>query len=350
MRNSAHHPRIHWLINLPAYGHAVSIENTLALPCAARRLIEVFSPDDVRSAIAWAKEADLPLLPLGGGSNVVLPPVLEAGVLKVKDASVKVLADKRDSVLLRVGAGKNWHGLVKETLQNGYFGLENLALIPGLVGAAPVQNIGAYGKEFAEFVLAVHGVDLETAASQTLTADDCEFTYRSSVFKQRLQDRFLISAVDIRLSKTAQPNIDYPVLKTRLGEGSVSAQAVFDAVVAIRRERLPDPLQYPNAGSFFKNPIVSHQQLKILQDSEADLPVYPLARGKYKVSAAWLIERAGLRGFSCKAAAVSQQHALVLVTNGRAKQSDVIELAQHICDAVYDRFAVRLEAEPRIYD
>jgi UDP-N-acetylmuramate dehydrogenase len=332
-----------------AQGQADAIANTLALPCTARRLVTVCGAQDVLAAIAWAKETGLPLMPLGQGSNVVLPPMLEAAVLKVSDATVSLLSDTQSAVTLRVGAGKGWHELVAETLDSGFYGLENLALIPGLVGAAPVQNIGAYGREFAEFVVAVHGFDLVTGAAQTLAAAECEFGYRDSVFKQGLQDRFLITAVDIKLSRTAVISIDYPVLKSRLSHRAVSAKAVFETVVALRRERLPDPWKNPNAGSFFKNPILSAQQLLDLQSVEPKVPVYPQADGQFKVSAAWLIERAGLRGCAKGAATISDQHALVLVTDGKAKQSDVLELARHVQDVVEDQFSVALEPEPRIY-
>jgi UDP-N-acetylmuramate dehydrogenase len=212
-----------------------------------------------------------------------------------------------------------------------------------------VQNIGAYGKEFGDFVIAVHGFDLVTGISQTLSAGDCGFAYRDSVFKQELGDRFLITAVDIRLSRTAVVDIDYPVLKSRIGPHNVSAQAVLDAVVELRLERLPNPVTVPNAGSFFKNPILSAQQLLDLQSDEPTVPVYPLPNELCKVSAAWLIERAGLRGYSRGPVGMSQQHALVLVNNGSAHQSDVLELARHVQSVVQERFSVKLEPEPRIY-
>lgn len=288
-------------------------------------------------------------MPLGEGSNVVLPTSLDAAVLKVADRSVTLLTDTHDVVTLRVGAGKLWHELVVETVAGGYFGLENLALIPGLVGAAPVQNIGAYGKEFGDFVIAVHGFDLVTGMSQTLSAADCGFAYRDSVFKQELQDRFLIAAVDIKLSRTAVVDIAYPLLKARIGPQDVSAQAVLDAVVELRLERLPNPVTEPNAGSFFKNPILGAEQLLDLQSVEPTVPVYPLPNKLCKVSAAWLIERAGLRGYSLGPVGMSEQHALVLVTNGSAHQSDVLELARHVQGIVQERFSVKLEPEPRIY-
>ncbi|MDP5055178.1 MAG: UDP-N-acetylmuramate dehydrogenase [Congregibacter sp.] len=334
---------------VPAASDANALANTLALPCVARKLFWVSGPDDVLAALEWSASEGLPLMPLGEGSNVVLPTVLEAGVLKVADRSMTVLEDRGPALTLRVGAGKPWHDLVSDTLDLGYFGLENLALIPGLVGAAPVQNIGAYGVECDKFVLAVHGIDLVHGQPRTLSNAECEFAYRDSVFKSALRDRFLISAVDFRLSRTPNLNIDYPALSARVKDHAVTPRAVFDAVVALRQERLPNPSITPNAGSFFKNPLLSTGKLHDLQRIAPEVPVYPVSETQCKVSAAWLIERAGLRGYRQRGAAVSEQHALVLVTHSGAVQNDVLDLANHVQSVVRERFAVSLEAEPRIY-
>ncbi len=332
-----------------AAGLSQAVSNTLGLPCSARAVFPVVVADDVRPAMDWSQQSGLPLTPLGEGSNVVLPPVLEAGVLRVTDTSTTVIKELGDAVTLRVGAGKAWHALVKETVYQGLYGLENLALIPGFVGAAPVQNIGAYGREFEEFVVAVHGVNLQTGAAEVLSAEDCAFSYRESVFKRDLRDRFLITAVDLTLARTPAVRADYPALRSRLGTSTITPQAVFETVVAVRMERLPDPGETPNAGSFFKNPVLSEEQLRLLQAAESDVPVYPFADGQSKVSAAWLIERAGLRGYRHGAASMSETHALVLVTDGAALQRDVLELARHVQNTVQHRFAVMLEPEPRIY-
>lgn len=325
-----------------------TIANTLRLPCRARALFCIAS-GDVSDARAWAKSTGLPLLALGEGSNVVLPPVLEAGVVRVTDKSMTILRDSPRDVSLRIGAGLAWHDLVSLTVKQGLYGLENLALIPGLVGAAPVQNIGAYGREFEEFVEGVHGVDLRTGRAQTLMADECEFSYRGSVFKTRLRDQFLITAVDITLSRVPSVNASYPALQERLSDQALTPEAVFDAVVSLRTERLPNPASTPNAGSFFKNPLVSQEILNTLKRSEPDMPIYPLDNNRSKLSAAWLIDRAGLRGQVLGTAAVSKRHALVLVTTGAALQSDVLALAERVQATVRQRFGVDLEPEPRIY-
>ncbi|EAQ97904.1 UDP-N-acetylmuramate dehydrogenase [Congregibacter litoralis KT71] len=329
---------------------ATSISNSLGLSCAAQRVFRVLTPEDVLTAVAWSRKSGLPLYPLGAGSNVVLPPRLASGVIIAADSSVRILEDGENGVTLRVGAGKGWHELVADTVGEGLYGLENLALIPGLVGAAPVQNIGAYGREVDEFVVAVHGVDLVSGEIGTLLADECGFAYRDSVFKQTLRDRFFIMAVDFRLSRSPGVNVTYPALKTRMADGAMTPESVFAAVVALRRERLPDPGDAPNAGSFFKNPVLSREQLSELQALEPEVPVYPLDDERFKVSAAWLIERGGLRGYRQGPVEISAQHALVLVARGGACQSDVLHLAAHVQEVVKSRFAVQLEPEPRIYE
>lgn len=326
------------------------IANTLRLPCRAHRLVPVRDDEDVARAIAIAERERLALRALGDGSNVVLPPSLRALVLRVADDAVRVLDDSPAQVTLRVGAGKNWHALVEETLRRGWYGLENLALIPGQVGAAPVQNIGAYGRQLQDFAVAVHGSDLRTARRRSLPARDCEFAYRDSVFKGRLRDRFLIRAVDLRLSKTPDPHLAYPALRERLRSGPYPAtpRGVFDAVVAQRRERLPDPARRPNAGSFFKNPVLATARVEGLARRFPDLPRFAPHEAGAKLPAAWLIERCGLRGARQGQAMVSKTHALVVENAGGATQADVLALAERVQARVYAAFGVRLVREPRV--
>jgi UDP-N-acetylmuramate dehydrogenase len=253
--------------------------------------------------------------------------------------------------LVRVGAARNWHDFVLWSLDEGFCGLENLALIPGAVGAAPVQNIGAYGRELSEFVAGVHGFDLVSGKARTLSPAECAFAYRSSVFKTGLGDRFLITAVDFSLLSGGEPVTTYPSLADFLERGSWgrSPEAIGRAVVALRRERLPDPDQTPNAGSFFKNPIVTAAQADALRSEHPTLPVHTLGRTNAKLSAGWLIEAAGLRGFALGPVRCSPRHALVLENTGGATQGDVLALATRVRDEVLDRFGVQLEVEPRVY-
>lgn len=324
--------------------------NTLALPCEASALLTFGDDDALLDALVWCEKAQLRPLVLGEGSNVVLPETLRRAVLRSADQSVTVLEDRADGVQLRVGAGKNWHALVTECLAAGWYGLENLALIPGSMGAAPVQNIGAYGVELATFVAAVHGVDLSCNARQTLTPEDCAFAYRHSVFKAALNGRFIISAVDLCLSRKPETNVTYAALGERLArlQQAPTPAAVYRAVVGLRRERLPDPATEPNAGSFFKNPVLTARQAAALKSEHQGLPVYPAGQDQAKVAAAWLIEACGFKGVQRGPVGVAEEHALVLVNHGGA-QRDVLALAGEISAAVRDRFGCELEIEPVVY-
>jgi len=326
------------------------VANTLALTCEAANLVRVSSVDDARRASEAAGNQGIPLLVLGDGSNLVLPPRLNAMVLQVADESIEIVEEGAHDVLLRVGAGKNWHELVETCLKRGWFGLENLALIPGRVGAAPVQNIGAYGRELDAFVVAVHGYDCADDAERSLDAEACEFAYRESIFKNHLRDRFVILAVDFRLSKSPQLHCEYPALRARMDSGAYpeTPEGVFRAVVDQRRQRLPDPARQPNVGSFFKNPLVDAELATELQERYSDLPCFPQSDARVKLSAAWLIDRCGLRGESLGGAMVSEQHALVLENRANATQADVLALAKRIKECVLDTFSVELQEEPRI--
>jgi UDP-N-acetylmuramate dehydrogenase len=324
--------------------------NTLRLPCTADALWEFDSDRDLPPIIDWCRDAGLVPLPLGEGSNVLLPPMLRAAVLRSRDHGVQVLEDG-DRPKVRVGAGKNWHQLVKEMLDAGFHGLENLALIPGATGAAPVQNIGAYGLEISQHVLAVHGVDLRTQSLHSLSGADCGFAYRDSRFKGELAGRFVITAVDLQLSRDSQPVTHYPALAERLAQhaGPVTPAAVFEAVVSLRRERLPDPQSTPNVGSFFKNPIVANTEAEKLRERFPALPVYPLDASRAKLSAAWMIDHCGFKGVQRGSAAVSPDHALVLINRGGDREN-LLALAREIADRVFKTFGCRLALEPSVIE
>lgn len=326
------------------------LANTLGLPCRAHAVVSVTAQTSVAELCARAAARHRSVLPLGAGSNVVLPPVLNALVLRAADDRIEVLEEGEAFTVLRIGAAHGWHELVLWSVARGLCGLENLALIPGTVGAAPVQNIGAYGRELAEFVVAVHGVELASGRARTLGTDECRFAYRDSLFKGELRNRFLITAVDLRLARGAEPVIRYPALAARMEEGAypTTAQGVCDAVIALRRERLPDPATTPNAGSFFKNPLLSAQAASRLAQQCPDLPLHPAAGGRSKASAAWLIDHAGLRGRQVGGMRVAKRHALVIENAGGGRYEDVCELARLVRGEVRARFGVVLEPEPLI--
>ncbi len=326
--------------------------NTLALPATAAALAVAHSIDELQEARRWAAERGLPVLPLGSGSNVVLSGNLEALVVCQATAGKELLRHDKDSVLLAVAAGEAWHGLVGWCLERGYFGLENLALIPGTVGAAPIQNIGAYGVELHHFVDAVHGLDLASGEARVFSPGQCEFAYRNSVFKHRLRDSLLITRVDLRLSRRPDVTVDYPALAGYLDRhrcANPTPADVFDAVVSLRRSKLPDPDIEPNVGSFFKNPVVPAARAQELAECFSGMPVYPHDTGTAKLPAGWLIERCGWKGYREGAVGVHPGHALVLVNYGGGDGPAVLALAHKIIQSVAERFAVTLEIEPRVY-
>ena len=325
--------------------------NTLALEGRARALLRLEHITGLEQALGWAADRQLPVVPLGEGSNIVVAGDVEALVLRLATSGIEVLEEDAEKVHLRVAAGENWHRLVEWTLRRGYFGLENLALIPGTVGAAPVQNIGAYGVELASFVRAVHSVELATGAGLSLSREACEFGYRDSVFKNRLRDKMIITSVELELSREPHLQFEYPALAAVL-EGKqrarLSAIDVFDAVVAIRRSKLPDPARVPNAGSFFKNPVVDAQRAGALAGQFPGIPQYPQADGQVKLAAAWLIDCCGWKGKQRGGFGVHPEHALVLVNLGGGSGRELLDLAADIAASVATTFGVSLEIEPRI--
>ncbi|MCL1633976.1 UDP-N-acetylmuramate dehydrogenase [Luteimonas sp. SX5] len=325
--------------------------NTFRVDARAARLIEV---DDARALPDLAATAfgDGPPMVLGGGSNLLFAADPAGTVVALAAKNVEVVADDGgDAVLIRADAGVEWHGLVMSMLRQGYRGLENLALIPGTVGAAPIQNIGAYGVEVCDRIHAVEVYE-HGAGMARLGRDDCRFAYRDSVFK-REPDRYIVTAVEFSLSRSTAPHVEYAGIRDELAamgvEHAPDAAQVAEAVIRLRRRKLPDPAAIGNAGSFFKNPIVPRAQAEALQAEHATLPVF---RGDgeatRKLSAAWLIDACGWKGHRDGDAGVSDKHALVLVNHGNASGMQLLDLARRIAASVRERFGVALEPEPRV--
>lgn len=318
--------------------------NTLTLDAHCLWLAEIEQLVDLQVLRQQPELASLPRLYLGGGSNVLFSTDFMGVVLLNKLQGITV-TEHADHWLLHVGAGENWHHLVQHSLQQGWYGLENLALIPGSVGAAPVQNIGAYGVELADVCTYVDAYNWQSGEVERILAADCQFGYRDSIFKHQCQDSHFITAVGFRLTKQWQGRLNYGPLAS-LGEDA-SAQAVFDTVCATRISKLPDPAVLGNAGSFFKNPQVSAKLAEQLKVRYPDMPQYPAEHGQIKLAAGWLIDQCGLKGFRIGQAGVHQQQALVLVNLGGATAIEMIALAAHVRDCVAQRFAVELEHEVR---
>ncbi len=327
--------------------------NTLALPARARYFTRIETLDQLAEALAWAQAKQLPRLILGGGSNIVLRGDFPGLVLQIALAGHTV--DKLGEVAtVTIGAGENWHRLVQWTLAQGLFGLENLTLIPGTAGAAPIQNIGAYGVELAERLVSVRGWSLDEGAERELAAADCRFGYRDSIFKHELRDRFVITAIRLRLNRQFQPVLHYPALREALaGNESPDALAVEAAVRSIRQSRLPDPVLLPNAGSFFKNPVVSRDRFERLRADYPDLPQFPAAGEGVKLPAAWLVDRCGWKGRRVGSVGVHGQQAIVLIHYrdgaGPGDGEALLQLAAAIQADVLARFGVALALEPTVH-
>ena len=325
--------------------------NAFALPALAATLVRVDSDAAVRRVIDHAELGRAPKLVLGGGSNIVFTRDPQSVVLKIEVMGRRLLQERADAWIVELGAGENWHDAVAWTLQQGWPGLENLALIPGTVGAAPVQNIGAYGVELRQRFESLDVVDLITGRSATLDLEACHFGYRDSVFKQTLAGKSVITRVRFRLPKPWQPVLGYLELERRMqetGNRQPDAQTVFDWVCAIRRAKLPDPAVIGNVGSFFKNPIVTTEQCRDIIGRDPEIVHYLLPDGTVKLAAGWLIDACGWKGKSIGRAGVYEKQALVLVNRGGASGAEVVTLARAIQESVYGRFGIRLEPEPII--
>jgi UDP-N-acetylmuramate dehydrogenase len=326
--------------------------NTLRVETRADWLVVVRDVTALPAAFADARLRDQTAFVLGEGSNVLFAtPRVEAAVVQLECDRVQRLEDDPAGVRVRVEAGHGWDALVNWSLAEGLAGLENLALIPGKVGAAPIQNIGAYGAELAEFVECVEAYDRTLGCVARLDPARCAFAYRDSVFKHE-PERYVVTAVELRLARAREPNLSYAGLREELAAmgGVAPAPAnVAEAVRRIRRRKLPDPGRIGNAGSFFKNPVVEAGLASSLAGRLPGLPVFATANSATrKLSAAWLIERAGWRGFREGDAGMSAQHALVLVNHGRATGAELLGVARRVAESVEREFGVRLEPEPRI--
>ena len=326
--------------------------NTFGIDATARRLVRVRSARDVRLVVDHPEWGRSPKFILGGGSNVLFTrDIDDAVVVKTEIRGLRVLEDDARSTLIEVGAGEPWHDVVIWALEQGFAGLENLALIPGTAGAAPVQNIGAYGLELSDRLESVDVVDFVTGRSATLPAAHCRLGYRDSIFKRELAGKSVITAVRLRLPKPWAPVAGYADVARWLLREQISDPSphdVFRAVCAIRTSKLPDPAKLGNAGSFFKNPVVNRTIRNEILEEHPDIVSYPLDDGTYKLAAAWMIAACGWKGQTLGRAGVHEQQPLVLVNRGGATGANVLELARAVQDSVEQKFGLRLEPEPVI--
>jgi len=327
--------------------------NTLGFPARADYFCQPESVDECRRALDWASEHGQPVFALGDGSNLILAADISGLTLQMNNQHRYYQPQPDGSVLLGVGAGVVWHDLVMETVKKGLYGLENLALIPGRVGAAPVQNIGAYGTELADLLESVETVRVCDRQLSVLTRDECQFGYRDSIFKsdayqQGADYQSIITGLVLRLQTKAEPRLGYGDLAAQLEGQEITPLAIAEAVCSIRRSKLPDPAEVGNAGSFFKNPIISNAQAEALKERYPEMPLYPAGTGLKKLAAGWLIQQCGFKGTRRGAVGIYPKQALVLVHYGNGRACELLELADEVVTEVRRRFQVELEREPQL--
>ncbi|WP_180088148.1 MULTISPECIES: UDP-N-acetylmuramate dehydrogenase [unclassified Acinetobacter] len=322
--------------------------NTLSLDAVASHYVRVQSVEDIQAALDFAKAEQLNVLVLSGGSNMLLPEQIHALVMHMDIQGIEYVQDDAATQTLKVGAGQVWHDFVLWTTAHQFYGLQNLALIPGLVGASPVQNIGAYGVEAGEFIESVQVYDRVTEQQSSISAADCHFSYRHSIFKDE-PERFIITHVTFKLLKHADLKLNYGDLKQAVGE-DLSAENLQQQVIHIRQTKLPDPKEFPNVGSFFKNPVISQQAFDQIALQFPNLPHYPQPNNAVKLAAGWLIDQAGWKGKSVGSVGMFHKQALVLVNYQDATLQDVRTTYKAVQHDVFEKFNIELHPEPVLFD
>lgn len=323
--------------------------NTLGVATKAAYFAEVMSIEELQQALEFCRERNhLPIV-LGGGSNVVFTDDIDGVLIRMALRGIDCTLSGNDR-LVQVAAGENWHELVCYCLAQGWYGLENLISIPGSVGAAPIQNIGAYGVELSRVLESVTGWDCDQQVLHSLSAAECQLRYRDSVFKNELKDRFIITSVTLRLSSEACPDVTYPALRAELADpDTATPEQVAEKVAAIRAEKLPDYRREPNSGSFFKNPLISAEKANELLLHYPALARWPMPDGQVKLAAAWLVDQAGWKGRREGGVGIHPRQAIVLVNYDGVSGNDIIQFAAQIQADVMANYGVNLEIEPRVY-
>jgi UDP-N-acetylmuramate dehydrogenase len=320
---------------------------TFGIDQKAKYFTRVGTLSELKAALLAAKEKQLPVFILGGGSNILLTRDIDALVIKLEIKGINLVKEEGDQLFVEVGAGEMWHELVLHSISQDWAGLENLSLIPGTVGASPMQNIGAYGVEIKDVFDSLQAMHRETLEMHSFDAKACQFGYRESVFKQTLKDQYVITSVTFRLSKTPKFHLEYGAIREVLAANGIeqpSIRAISDAVIQIRQSKLPDPKEIGNAGSFFKNPTISNTQFEALKAAYPSIPGYPSAEG-VKVAAGWLIEQAGWKGKRVGDVGVHTKQALVLVNYGGGSGKELKNLSEQIQASVFEKFGIHLQPE-----
>jgi len=330
----------------------LSAKNSFGFNVNAERYLQVATVAELKAALDEVQKHNWPLLILGGGSNLVLREKIPGAVISVNFTGINILADEDDQAIVEVGAGENWHNFVGRSLEMGLHGLENLALIPGSVGAAPVQNIGAYGVELKDCFHSLTAFDRQTSEVVQLNTQDCQFGYRESIFKSAEYGRYVILTVRFCLSSTFTPNLSYGGLADALNKRGIdepTAMDVYSTVCAVRSSKLPVPTEVGNAGSFFENPVIPNAHFTFLKQEFPNLVGYPDGENDHKVAAGWLIDQLGWKGHRGEGVGVYQNQALVLINTGGGHADSLLALADKIKASVKQAYNIDLRIEPRIY-
>jgi UDP-N-acetylmuramate dehydrogenase len=324
---------------------------TFGIEVMASQYAAITSVRDLQELFEEGDLKEKPMMVMGGGSNVLFTDHYNGLILACQIRGKEIIKETDDEILIKVGGGEPWPSFVDDMIDKGYGGIENLSLIPGKVGAAPIQNIGAYGVEIKEVFESLDAFELRTGKIKKFTKSECEFSYRSSIFKTTVKDKFFITHVTFRLSKKPRINLSYAPLKEAFADRNmdeISIKEVSEAVIKIRNSKLPDPDQLKNAGSFFKNPVVSQKIANKLKDSYPNIPIYPQTDGKIKLAAGWLIEQCGWKGKRVGDAGVHDKQALVIVNYGDASGEEILALSKKIQNNVKKQFGINLEPEVNI--
>ena len=324
--------------------------NTFGIDAKAKFFCEINSIADLKKALSL--QGYPTLFVLGGGSNMLITKDLENLVLHINLKGIEVISENKDEAIIKVSAGENWHNMVLWTLDHDYGGLENLSLIPGNTGTAPIQNIGAYGVELKDTFVSCDAMEIATQELKTFTKEECQFGYRDSYFKNEGLGKYIITSVSFKLTKRNHKlNVDYGAIVSELqisGITNPSIKDVSNAVIAIRKSKLPDPKELGNSGSFFKNPVVDKQQFDNFTKMNPTAPFYKVTENEFKIPAGWLIEQCGYKGKRFGDAGVHKNQALVLVNYGDASGAEIIDLAENIIDSVSQRFGIVISPEVNI--
>lgn len=327
--------------------------NTFSVDVIARYFTTIDSVAAMQAILSDHQWKTIPLFILGGGSNVLFTKDVDGLVIHNQIMGIEKINEDADHIFLKIGAGENWHQLVLYCVAHDYAGIENLSLIPGTVGAAPIQNIGAYGVELKDTLHEVHTIDIEKNSTRIFSKAECELGYRDSVFKNALKNKYVITHVVLQLNKKPTFHLEYGAIKEKLNGKTISIKSISDAIIQIRQEKLPDPKKIPNAGSFFKNPIIDENQFLTLQKKYPKMPYFKdtdcISQNiRYKIPAAWLIEQCGFKGKRFGHVGVHEKQALVLINDGNGTGDDIKILSETIKNAVKNTFQIMLTTEVNI--